>query len=69
MESRQCLSMIIDTKERHDHNIEDLYFDFKSYDMKFHIDRQVLPEDMLKFAKYYRQILKGETSHAVSTAS
>ena len=29
-----------------------------------HIDRQVLLEDMLKFAKYYRQILKGETSHA-----
>ena len=45
-------------------NIEDLYFDFKSYDMKSHIDRQVLLEDMLKFAKYYRQILKGETSHA-----
>lgn len=45
-------------------NIEDLYFDFKSYDMKSHIDRQILLEDMLKFAKYYRQILKGETSHA-----
>ena len=32
--------------------------------MKSHIDRQILLEDMLKFAKYYRQILKGETSHA-----
>lgn len=44
-------------------NIDDLYFDFKSYDMESHIDRQVLLEDMLKFAKYYRQILKGETGN------
>ena len=32
-------------------NIEDLYFDFKSYDMKSHIDRQILLEEMSKFAK------------------
>ena len=45
-------------------NIEDLYFDFKEYDMNAHIARQDLLADMLKFAKYYRQILKGETGNA-----
>ena len=42
-------------------NMDDLYFDFKSYDMDSHIERQTLLEDMLYFAKFYRQILKGET--------
>lgn len=45
-------------------NLEDMYFDFKSYDMNSHIERQSLLEDMLKFAKYYRQILKGDTGNA-----
>ena len=45
-------------------NIEDLYFDFKAYDEKAHIERKVLLEKMLKFARYYRQITKGETGNA-----
>lgn len=42
-------------------NIEDLYFDFKSYDENGHQERKVLLEKMLRFARYYRQITKGET--------
>ena len=45
-------------------NIEDLYFDFKAYDEKSHIERKDLLEKMLKFARYYRQITKGETGVA-----
>ena len=45
-------------------NIEDMYFDFKSYDEQARIDRCTLLEDMLKFAQYYRQIVKGETGNA-----
>jgi len=45
-------------------NIEELYFDFKSYDEENHIDRKFLLEDMLKFAKYNRQALKGETGNS-----
>lgn len=45
-------------------NIEDLYFDFKAYDEKAHIERKELLEKMLKFARYYRQITKGETGNA-----
>ena len=42
-------------------NIEDLYFDFKSYDERMKLDRCDLLKDMLKYARYYRQITKGET--------
>lgn len=42
-------------------NIEELYFDFKKYEIDTKLDRQTLLEDMLMYAKYYRQILKGET--------
>lgn len=44
-------------------NLEDLYFDFKEYDIESHTDRQVLLADMLKFAKFYHQIIKGETGN------
>ena len=42
-------------------NIEELYFDFKKYDEEKQIERRALLENMLKFARYYRQITKGET--------
>mgnify|MGYP002622009810 CR=1 FL=1 len=42
-------------------NIEELYFDFKSFDEERRINRKKLLEEMLKFAQYYRQITKGET--------
>lgn len=45
-------------------NIEELYFDFKSYDERNNIDRLELLEDMLKFAKYYNEISKGATGFA-----
>lgn len=45
-------------------NIEELYFDFKSYDEENHIERRALFEKMLKFARFYRQIVKGETGKA-----
>lgn len=45
-------------------NIEDLYFDFKAYDEKSHLARRDLLEKMLTFAKYYRQITKGETGNS-----
>ena len=44
-------------------NIDDMYFDFKSYDEQAYIERRTLLEDMLKYAKYYRQIVKGETGN------
>lgn len=44
-------------------NIEELYFDFKSYDEENHLERRALLENMLKFARYYRQITKGETGN------
>ena len=44
-------------------NIEELYFDFKSYDGDGHIERRELLEKMLKFARYYKQITKGETGN------
>lgn len=44
-------------------NIEELYFDFKSYDEENHIERRVLLEKMLKYARFYRQIVKGETGN------
>lgn len=44
-------------------NIEDLYFDFKTFDEETHTERKNLLEDMLKYAKFYRQILKGETGN------
>ena len=50
-------------------NIEDLYFDFKSYDMKFHIDRQVLLEDMLKFENTIGRYSKAKPAMPVSTTS
>lgn len=45
-------------------NIEDLYFDFKAYDENAHLDTKDLLERMLKYARYYRQITKGETGKA-----
>ncbi len=42
-------------------NIEELYFDFKQYDEDHKIERRELLEQMLKYARYYRQITKGET--------
>lgn len=45
-------------------NIEDLYFDFKAYDERENIERRMLLEKMLKFARYYRQLTKGETGNA-----
>lgn len=45
-------------------NIEDLYFDFKAYDEEKHYERKDLLEKMLKYARYYRQITKGETGNA-----
>ena len=44
-------------------NLEELYFDFKSYDEENHIERKTLLEKMLKFAQYYKQITKGETGN------
>ncbi|MBP5778152.1 MAG: DUF262 domain-containing protein [Prevotella sp.] len=44
-------------------NIEDLYFDFKKYDEERQIERRKLLEMMLKYARYYRQITKGETGN------
>lgn len=44
-------------------NIEDLYFDFKSYDERANLNRRALLEKMLKYAHYYRQITKGETGN------
>jgi uncharacterized protein with ParB-like and HNH nuclease domain len=44
-------------------NIDDMYFDFKSYDEEAKIERRTLLEDMLKHAQFYRQILKGETGN------
>lgn len=41
--------------------IEDLYFDFKTYDEEKGMSRKDLLEEMLKFARYYRQAGKGET--------
>ncbi len=42
-------------------NMEDLYFDFKSYDENNRLDRKGLLEKMLKFARFYKQILDGST--------
>ena len=44
-------------------NIDDMYFDFKSYDEEARIERRTLLEDMLKHAQFYRQIVKGETGN------
>ena len=44
-------------------NIEELYFDFKAYDEEKQMERRALLEKMLKFARYYRQITKGETGN------
>lgn len=45
-------------------NIEELYFDFKLFDENAHLNRKDLLADMLKYAEYYRQIIKGETGNA-----
>lgn len=45
-------------------NIEELYFDFKSYDEEEKIERKSLLEKMLKYAHFYRQIVKAETGNA-----
>lgn len=42
-------------------NIEELYFDFKTYDETNNISREELLADMCKYAKYYRMVDKGET--------
>lgn len=44
-------------------NIEELYFDFKAYDEEEQMERRTLLEKMLKFARFYRQITKGETGN------
>ena len=46
-------------------NIDDMYFDFKSYDEEARVERRTLLEDMLKYAQFYRQIVKGETGNAL----
>lgn len=43
--------------------VDELYFDFKSFDENEHLNRETLLSDMLKFANYYRQICKGETGN------
>ncbi len=43
-------------------SLDELYFDFKQYDEDVQIARKELLEDMLKYARYYRQALKGETA-------
>lgn len=45
-------------------NIEDLYFDFKQYDANSQMGKVDLFEDLLKFAKFYHQIIKGDTENA-----
>jgi len=45
-------------------NMEELYFDFKSYDIENRIERKALLEDMLKYAQYNQKIIKGETGNA-----
>lgn len=45
-------------------NLEDLYFDFKAYDEECKLERRTLLELMLKYARYYRQITKGETGNS-----
>lgn len=45
-------------------NLEDLYFDFKTYDEKENLPREELLADMWKYAKYYRMANKGETQNA-----
>lgn len=42
--------------------LDDLYFDFKQYDEENGIPRRELLEDMLKFARFYRQAGKAETN-------
>ncbi len=41
--------------------LDELYFDFKKYDEDNYIEREQLLSDMLVFARYYRQIVKGES--------
>ena len=41
--------------------ITDLYFDFKSFDEKYGLDREELLADMLKYAKFYKQAANGDT--------
>ena len=41
--------------------IDDLYFDFKKYDEESGKSRREQLEEMLKFARFYRQAAKGET--------
>lgn len=43
-------------------NIEELYFDFKTYDEKSNIQREEILSDMLKYARFYRMADKGETN-------
>ena len=45
-------------------NIEELYFDFKEYDEEKQLARRALLEKMLRYAHYYRQIIKGETGNS-----
>ena len=42
-------------------NIEELYFDFKTYDESNNIPREDLLADMLKYAKYYQMVDKGKS--------
>lgn len=42
-------------------NLEELYFVFKAYDEKSAVSREELLADMLKYARFYRMVNKGET--------
>ena len=44
-------------------NIENLYFDFKEYGEKYHLDREHLFKELLHYAKYYKQISDGSTDN------
>lgn len=44
-------------------NINDLYFDFKTFDEKMQENRQTRLEDMLRFAEIYEQIKNGRTGN------
>lgn len=44
-------------------NIENLYFNFKEYDLLFHLERENLFKELLHYAEYYQQISKGLTDN------
>lgn len=44
-------------------NIDNLYFDFKYYDEINELDREPFLQNLLKYARYYKNIVKGETAN------